>query len=227
MNASSISTETLKKFSLFQDFSEANLIEIQKLLAYRTVNKDEIILLEGENSDQLIFVLKGWFKAEKTSREGRQQTLRLIGSMEVINEYSIFSNEPNAATIIAMEDSEIFYLTKPDVEMLLNRSSNFSRAVISNLAKRIQHLLYHVENLSLYSVEQRLARYLLEEAQGDVVKRQPWKTQAEIAAQLGTVVDVVNRILQKFEKQGLIAISRSQFKILDLVKLKEISDSSN
>lgn len=219
-----ISLDTLRKFSLFQDFMTADLLEIQKLLHYKAVEKDEILLLKGDFSNQLIFVEKGWFKSEKTSKEGRQQTLRFIGPMEVINEYSVFSDEPNEATIIAMEKAEIFYLIKSDVESLLNRSSSFSRAVILNLAKRIQILLNHVENLSLYSVEQRLARYLLEEAKDGIVSRQPWKTQAEIAAHLGTVVDVINRGLQKFERQGLISMNRKQFKILDQEGLRAITE---
>jgi len=220
-----ISLDTLRKFSLFQDFMAADLLEIQKLLHYKAVEKDEILLLDGDFSNHLIFVEKGWFKSEKTSKEGRQQTLRFIGPMEVINEYSVFSDEPNAATIIAMEKADIFYLIKSDVESLLNRSSSFSRAVILNLAKRIQILLNHVENLSLYSIEQRLARYLLEEAKDGIFSRQPWKTQSEIAAHLGTVVDVVNRILQKFERQGLILISRKQFKILDQEGLRAITET--
>jgi len=219
-----IPLDTLRKFSLFQDFKEEDLASIQKLMLYRAVEKDEIILLEGELSDQLIFVEKGWFKSEKTSKEGRQQTLRFIGPMEVINEYSVFSDEPNAATIIALEKADIFQLNKSDVEILLSQSSGFARAVIASLAKRIQILLNHVENLSLYSVEQRLARYLLDEAEDGIVRRQTWKTQAEIAAHLGTVVDVVNRILQKFERQSLISISRKQFKILDKDGLKEITE---
>jgi len=219
-----IPLDTLRIFSLFQDFKKEDLASIQKLMLYRAVEKDEIILLEGELSDQLIFVEKGWFKSEKTSKEGRQQTLRFIGPMEVINEYSVFSDEPNAATIMALEKADIFQLNKSDVEILLSQSSGFARAVIASLAKRIQILLNHVENLSLYSVEQRLARYLLEEGKDGVVNRQIWKTQAEIAAHLGTVVDVVNRILQKFERQSLISISRKQFKILDKDGLKEITE---
>lgn len=222
--ANKIPLETLKNFSLFQNFMTKDLLEIQKLLHNKAVEKDEILLLEGDISNQLIFVEKGWFKSEKISKEGRQQTLRFIGPLEVINEYAIFSDEPNAATIVAMEDGEVFYLLKSDVENLLNLSSNFSRVVISNLAKRIQILLNHVENLSLYSVEQRLARYLLDEEKEGIVRRQPWKTQAEIAAHLGTVVDVVNRILQKFEKQGLISTSRKKFTILDIGGLRKITE---
>ena len=218
-----ISLEILRKFPLFQDFSDEDLVEIQPLLHHQRLKKDEILLLEGAFEGNLIFVLQGWFKAEKISPEGRQQTLRFIGPMEIINEYSVFSNEPNGATILAMEAAEVFYLTKSDVDVLLQKSPTFSRAVITNLSRRIALLLRHVENLSLYSVEQRLARYLLEGEKAGIVKRETWKTQAEIAAQLGTVVDVVNRALQKFERQGIILINRSQFKIIDRDKLLEIT----
>ena len=218
--------QTLREFSLFQDLSEDDLIEIEKKLHRRMVTKDEILLFEGEILQKLIFVETGWFKSEKTSKEGRQQTLRFIGPIEVINEYAVFSEEPSKATIIALENAKVFYLKKEDVESLLNRSPRFSRAVISNLAKRIRHLINHVENLSLLSVEQRLAQYLLEEEQAGLIIRQSWKTQAEIAAQLGTVVDVINRSLQKFERRGIIEITREQFTILDKDRLREIIDKS-
>lgn len=221
-----ISHHTLRKYSLLQDLAEDDLLEIKNKLFCKSVEKDEILLLEGVVSKQLIFVEEGWIKSEKTSKGGRQQTLRFIGPLEVINEYSVFSDEPSAATFIALENAKVFLLQKSDVEILLNRSPRFSRAVISNLAKRIQHLLNHVENLSLFSVEQRLAQYLLEEEEDGLIKRQTWKTQAEIAAQLGTVVDVINRILQKFEREGIIEISREQFTILDRDRLGEIMANS-
>lgn len=220
--ADKISLHSLKQFLLFQDLSDADLEEIREKLRFKRVDKDEILLLEGEISSYLILVEKGWIKSEKTSKGGRQQTLRFIGPKEVINEFAVFSEEPSAATFIALEKASLFYLKKSDIESLINRSPKFSRAVISNLAKRIQHLLNHVENLSLFSVEQRLAQYLLAEEHDGLIRRQSWKTQAEIAAQLGTVVDVVNRVLQKFERQGMITISREQFQILDREQLKAI-----
>ena len=222
-----ISLQNLRNFSLLRGLAEEDLYKIKDNLFSKTVRKDEILLLEGEVSNQLIFVEKGWFKSEKISKEGRQQTLRFIGPWEVINEYAVFSIEPSAAAFVALEEGLVHYLQKPDIDNLLNSSPKFSKAVIKNLAKRIHHLLNHVENLSLYSVEQRLTQYLLDEEIGGVIKRQTWKTQAEIAAKLGTVVDVINRVLQKFEKQGMIVISRHKFTILDKVKLKNIIEKQD
>ena len=77
------------------------------------------------------------------------------------------------------------------------------------------HLVRLVEDLSLCSVEARLARLILQKAQGDALRRQPWATQAEMAARLGTVPDMVNRSLRKLAEAGVIRVERHQIQILD------------
>jgi Mn-dependent DtxR family transcriptional regulator len=72
-------------------------------------------------------------------------------------------------------------------------------------------------------VEARLARLLLEQAQGDSVQRRRWATQAEMAARLGTVPDVVNRALRKLSEAGLIHVERHQIQILDQEGLKKVA----
>ena len=82
------------------------------------------------------------------------------------------------------------------------------------------HLIRMVEDLSLRTVEARLARFLLEQAEGEAVRRRRWATQAEMAARLGTVPDVVNRALRKLSEAGLIHVERHQIQILDQDGLK-------
>lgn len=90
-----------------------------------------------------------------------------------------------------------------------------ARVIIQNLAERVLHLLRLVEDLSLRSVEARLARLLLTQAMADLVQRRRWTTQAELAAQLGTVPDVLNRALRNLVEAGLIQVERHQIRILD------------
>ena len=45
--------------------------------------------------------------------------------------------------------------------------------------------------------------------------RQRWATQAEMAARLGTVPDMVNRALRKLAEAGMIHVERQQIQILD------------
>lgn len=213
----------LQQYPLLNVLTEEELNQIIPLIRVERISKDVCLYLEGETSDKLYFVMEGWFKAEKTALDGRQATLRFIGPGELINELSIFSNVVNAVTVIAMEDAKVFSLTQWEIEQCLKNYPNFSRAVIERLAIRIRHLLDQIEDLSLHTVEERLARFLLAQSEDDVWDRESWITQTEIAARLGTVLDVVNRNLQKFIKDGLIEIHRKKILITDRAQLEKIA----
>jgi CRP/FNR family transcriptional regulator len=104
---------------------------------------------------------------------------------------------------------------------LMDRYPALSRAITHNLARRVLHLLALVEDLSLRTVEARLARLLLEQASEGVLTRQRWTTQEQMAARLGTVLDVVNRALHKLADEGLIRVARHQIVILDREGLRK------
>lgn len=112
----SLPIETLKQFPLLLVFSDEELGRIQKDISVVALAKDEILFLEEDNTNSLYFILTGWLKAEKVSPEERQQTLRLMGPREVVNELSVFSNEDNAVSLIAMETSKVFYIPQSEVD---------------------------------------------------------------------------------------------------------------
>jgi CRP-like cAMP-binding protein len=213
----------LQQYPLFKALKDEELNQIIPLIRVERIRKDACLYLAGETSDKLYFVIEGWFKAEKTSMDGRQATLRFMGPGELINELSIFSTVVNAVTVIAMADAKVLILAQKDVEQCLQSYPSFSRAVIERLALRIQYLLDQIEDLSLHTVEERLARFLLAQSEDDVWERKTWITQTEIAARLGTVLDVVNRNLQKLVKDNIIEIQRDQILIIDRARLEKIA----
>jgi CRP/FNR family transcriptional regulator len=87
----------------------------------------------------------------------------------------------------------------------------------------LDHLTQLVEELSLFSTRQRLIRFLLKNGEeGQTVRG--W-TQEEIAAQVGTVRDVISRLLGLFAREGLIRIERQRIIILDEERLQsELED---
>lgn len=218
-----ITPSFLKQYPLLDVFDEDTLNRILPLVHVQTISKDNILFGQGDSSDKLYFVVEGWFKAEKIAADGRQTTLRFIGPGELINKLSVFSKIDNEVSVIAMEDAKVFNFSQSLVEQWLKDNVSFSRAVIARLATLIQHLVDQVEDLSLYTVDVRLARFLLTQAEDNVWERQSWITQTEIAAALGTVLDVVNRNLQKLVKDGLIEIRRDKITIVDRDRLEAIA----
>ena len=72
-----------------------------------------------------------------------------------------------------------------------------------------------IETLSLYSVRQRVAKFLIGEA--EALKKEDsirW-TQTDMAKRLGTVRDVLGRTLRKFADEGLVRFEREKILLMD------------
>jgi len=85
-----------------------------------------------------------------------------------------------------------------------------------------------VEDLSLRSVKARLARLLLAEATraeslGDIDRSQ-MVTQAEMAARLGTVREMIGRALRDLADEGLIEFNRHRIVVTDRAGLVAVAE---
>jgi CRP/FNR family transcriptional regulator len=184
----------------------------------------QVVLIEGESCAGLYLLESGWLKVTKIGLDGREQVLQMVRAGEAFNAVSVFTDAPNQANVAALEESVVWIIQREVLQKLMEEQPAFARQVIKDLADRVMHLIRLVEDLSLRSVEGRLARLLLEHAGlGASVPRRRWATQAEMASRLGTVPDVVNRALRKLSDEGLIHVERHQIQILDKEGLKQIA----
>jgi CRP/FNR family transcriptional regulator len=124
---------------------------------------------------------------------------------------------------VALEPSSVWLIPRDALTGLLRERPDFAQSVIERMAERMLFLVGLVSDLSLRPVTGRLARLLLDAAAANVVPRPRWLTQAELAARLGTVPDVVQRSLRGLEADGLIAVDRAEIRILDRPALEQLA----
>lgn len=218
MNSSAI--EVLSRVPYFANLDAALLEMIAQQTRLQRYNPGQIVLLEGDQDVALYIVESGWLKAVKTSAEGREHVLHFIGPGEVFNAIGVFAEDSNPATVIALEATSVWVIQQEAMLALFDQHPELGRIVIQRLAKRVQQLIQMVEDLSLRTIEARLARYLIEQSKAEQMTRPRWATQAEMANRLGTVPDVLNRALRSLVKDGLIRVERQQIHILDYAGLE-------
>lgn len=207
----------------FQGLDRSTLDRVAQMAVGRLYQPDQMVILEGEPSIGLFIIQWGRLKASKMALDGREQILELLGAGDLFNAVSVFANQPHPATVTALESSRIWMIPQEAMLQLLETNPRLARGVIQTLAGRVLHLVALVEDLSLRSVEARLARLLLEKSVDGVIARRRWATQTEIAARLGTVPDVISRSLHKLANQGLIQMDRRTIRILDRPKLMALA----
>jgi CRP/FNR family transcriptional regulator len=219
--------EALSGVSYFSGLDRVALQSVVHAAVRRDYKAGQVVFLEGEACAGLCLVQDGWLKIVRLSSDGREQTLRVVGPGEVCNEVGAFACRPNPATGIALDEATVWIIKQEMVHRLLDQVPGLARAVIQSLSERVLHLLSLVEDLSLRTVEARLARLLLERATAGILHRYRWATQTEMAARLGTVPDVISRALSGLAGEGLIQVSRDQIQILDHNGLKAKAQSED
>lgn len=190
----------------------------------RTFHAGQMIVMAGEPSQAVYLVVQGRLRSQRFSMEGREYVLHHLGPGECFNLAAVLDGGYNLSTITAVSDVVLYALPAAEFRRIVNEYPALSLALLSHLTRRVRHLSDAVEGLALYDVRTRLARCLLSHI-GGAQERDDWPcppylTQGELAAQIGTVRDVVGRTLRSFSQQGLIRRERGRVVVTDLAGLQ-------
>jgi CRP-like cAMP-binding protein len=216
-------TENAKRVLSNNPHFSALPMDIQNSLASiaipRQFAEGQVIFIEGEPANYLYFLESGWVKASRMSPEGREQAMLVVKPGELFGDVALFTDTPYPGTVVALEPVKVWAIEKSDVLDLITRYPELALAVIRSLGQRILYYIGLVEDLSLRSVEARLANTLLKNAEYSdgrlLVRRRKWATYDRMAHRLGTVRDVLSRALRSLEEEGLIQVEKHGILILD------------
>jgi CRP/FNR family transcriptional regulator len=211
----------LQTFEFLRGLGQETLFELASSAAWKVYATDTVIFWEGDVETNLFYLQYGWLKVIKTAPDGREQILRFLGPGEVFNEIGVFAKRPNPATAMTLEEAGIWHIPRAALERVLFTHPHTALQIMENMADRFISLVTLTADLSLRTVEARLAKLLLEQSEGDMIPRRRWTTQTELAAHLGTVPDVLSRIMREFTKSGLIEMDKQQIRILDRTALSK------
>jgi CRP/FNR family transcriptional regulator len=215
--------ERLKESVFFGSLNDNSLLYLGSRARQTRYAVGEAIFWEGERSQGLYWLHSGTLKAVKFAASGKEQTLHLIEAGQTFNEAGAFADLPNPASVVALTAALVWHIPGEAIRQLIAQDSSFAQAVIDVLSERLRDSVNLIEDLSLRPVISRLARLILDEAEGDMLLRPSWYTQNELAARLGTVADVVQRSLRNLENDRLIEVSRDQIRILNRPDLETLA----
>jgi CRP/FNR family cyclic AMP-dependent transcriptional regulator len=206
--------EVLRKWAFFSELGEDQLAEVVSHVQERTFRRGEVILLEGEAPRAVYFIVHGQVRVYRLSPEGREQVLKRLGPGGAFNLVPVLDGGPNPSSAMAWTDVTVYAIERGHFLQMVREHPALAVAVLADFATKLRHMTALVEDLSLRTVGARLAKLLLTQAtEEETVPRR--MTQQEMAAQLGTVREVVGRALAELEREGLIRVERHRIIIVD------------
>jgi CRP/FNR family transcriptional regulator len=202
--------ELLRRTALFRDLDDSILDFLASGSVEKRLARNEILFIAGEEATGLYVIAEGSVRAFRTGIDGREQVIHVERAITTIAEVPVFDNGMYPSTVAADEESRVLFIAKEKVRTACLQHPQLALAAARLFASRLRKCAELVESLSLREVGQRLAQLLLEEAEktgseknGAISFRQQL-THNQLAARIGTVREVVTRVMFRLQEQGLI-----------------------
>jgi CRP/FNR family transcriptional regulator len=164
------------------------------------------------------FVLGGAIRVAKVSASGRELPLYRVvaGESCIITSSCLLGHADYNARGVTEGPTTLALLPRPLFDELLAEPV-FRDFVFALFSERMAELMQLVEAVAFHKLDQRLAALLL--GKGRVVHA----THQHLADELGSVREIVSRLLKGFAEQGLVQLGREQVEVLDAAGLRRVA----
>ena len=220
--------DVLKQIQYFSKLSEVVIADLAKVARKHHFDSEQVIYIEDDPAENIYILETGWVKATRMTSGGREQALAFMQPGEIFGDIAVFIGQNYPATVTALEPVDVWAIPSQTFLDLIQRYPELAMTVIRWLGNRVMYFIGLVEDLSLRSVEARLAHTLLRHATKQdgqlVVPRRPWTTFDEMSVRLGTVRDVLSRALKTLESEGLLKVEKKSIVLLDAEELAKRGD---
>jgi len=221
----------LLQTAIFSGLTEGEL----KFLAQRAVSRrfspGEIVFSEGEPCAGMYVVESGHVRIFKSSAGGREQVLNIEGPGSSVAELPVFDGGNYPASVSAVDDATLLFVSKQDFQALCLAHPQVALKVLRVVGARLRKLVGIIEELSFSTVRHRLASFLVRQAKkgkraGQGIEVTLPASNQELAAQIGTVRELVSRNLSRLQAEGLIHIDGRSVTIPELKALEAELDGA-
>lgn len=128
----------LRRVSLFEGLEPEDLQRIAAFAVERSYAAGEVLMTEGEPSDELVVLLAGEVRVERAEPDGTSRLIRTYAAGEHIGELAVLRERPRAATVTAQDDGARG-LVVPGVGLrdILRERPEAAMAMLATLAERV------------------------------------------------------------------------------------------
>ena len=219
-----------RKTEMLRGLGDNALAELASQAVLKKLRRNEILFLAGEPAQGMYVIASGSIRAFRMNPDGREQIIHVERAVTTIAEVPVFDNGTYPSTTAAEEPTTVYFLNKGVVLQTAMKHPQLALSAVKLIASRLRRCAELVEILSLREVGQRLARLLIEHAQRhgkesiDGVRFNLNLTHNQLASRIGSVREVVTRMLTRLQEQGLIIYQGKEILIPDLSALSAYAE---
>jgi len=228
-----LQTGTRSSFATPQQSVASSLFILGEIVALgnaRVVTYGATIHRTGEPFRSLFFLRSGAAKRSFIQEDGREQILGFPMPGDILGMEAI-DGGAHSTTVVALDFCAVVEIPFGAVEQLLGENPAIARFLYRLMSAALRDEHGWMAALGLLSADERMATFLLDlshrfSARGFSAQRFVLRmTRAEIGSFLGLTLETISRVFSRFQKMGLLNVTRREIELLDMTALHALARS--
>ncbi len=208
----------LSRYDFFRKSGSLLQREILSVTATVAVNSGTRVFQQGSRIGQMALLGSGSVRVFVVGEEGREITLYRVhpGDSCPITMLSILLGQPAPACAVAESPLHAAVISGAHIEKWIAEHAVVRRYLFETIASRMADVLSLLQDIKFRSLESRLAEYLSGKLPPPDGKRPVIHvTHNKLALELGSAREVISRVLRRFERLGIVKLSRGRITVSD------------
>ncbi|MGQ0847405.1 MAG: Crp/Fnr family transcriptional regulator [Sporichthyaceae bacterium] len=217
--------DVVRRAPLFAALDDEAALAVRRSMTEVNLGRGQVLFREGDFGDRLFIVAEGKIKIGRSSSDGRESLLSVLGPGDMFGELTLFDPEERMGTASAVTESRLFSLSADNLRPWLAQRPDVSMALLRQLSRRLRRSSEVVSDLVFSDVPGRVAKSLLDLANRFGVPTEGGVhvahdlTQEELAQLVGASRETVNKALADFAGRGWLRLEARAVVILDVERL--------
>ena len=209
--------ELTRLFPALTGLSEALVREVKRQGVNLEVPAGTLLFDAGMSCQALPLVIAGRVKVSKRAENGREIRLYSVrpGELCIVTVSCLLGGDPYPATGVSETAVCALALPRTLILRMVAEHPPFREMAFKLFADRLSDLMQLVEEVAFRKLDQRLAAWLLERGPLVTVSHQA------VADELGSVREIVSRLLKQFEEEGHVRLGRERIEVLAPAALRQ------
>ena len=221
-------TKQIKDIGLFQGVSSEKIRLLAEQATYKKFKQGEMVIGEADPIRSFYVVVAGQLKLYRSSAEGKEQTLQLLGPGDPFGLCTAFATDSFPASAMAIVDSDVLLISGSVMEEIARQEPALLFNIIRILSQRLKDSMTIIESLALKEIPGRLASFLRHSLSKDTTNKNTavelMISQRELAKILGATPEALSRALRKMANEGILSTAGRVITILDHKALEQLAE---
>jgi CRP/FNR family cyclic AMP-dependent transcriptional regulator len=223
---SAVDNDVVRKAPLFAALDDDTAGALMDSMTTSHLERGDVLFREGDQGDRLYVIGEGKIKLGRTSIDGRENLLAILGPGEMFGELSLFDPGARTATATAVAETQLIALGNEDLHAFLSGHPTVAAKLLAALARRLRRTNEALADLVFTDVPGRVAKALLDlsmrfgrPAEDGILVAHDL-TQEELAQLVGASRETVNKALADFASRGWIKLEARAVVLTDAERLR-------